>query len=907
MRAFVLIITCNTISCIISLVCLLCVSRVRRILLALLFICSAAAGSQAQSYTAIRLTTPTGESITPRAVIDSDAGEKVRVVGEYVTGNIISGIKVHACLWTASGFLELPPLRTQASAYVINKHGQVYGADYDAEGMNPRLIGWTPTGGAFAPSPPPYTLLGAIAVNNLNAVVSNGYKTAADGSIAESGSYVLAGGGLTRLLPLPGDLSAEGHGINDNFWVVGRSSYYGPGAPVVWMGGGTPASLGSFGGSDGWAFGVNNNGQAVGYSTLSPSVDPSGAVHAFLWQNGVMSRLHEGGYSSSYAIAINDAGEIVGKADRRAVYWNNGQLTDLNRHAPAADNVEFTKAVDISSKGAIIVLGDVINSGGDPANYVLIPLDTTAIGPDLNRDGIIKPGDPSDQTSADNPFIFWTNDDVDVATRKDEVDADPNAGQRDYEDLAISCKRDLEDFERIWIRAPAVFDPANSQWSVTCALEVSSGDPGINLWAAVTDSTTYLSDTTIADQQIRIGGVSLVSGKSVAVDAKLFTYREASTGALYAPLLFEGRTPGTFALVVRFLRNGAQAAEARCHFDLRPMSAFYDHFTVGDTATMNVSQIPPVATQIQTATVRGSTTDYILFVHGWRMKPWGRRSFAETACKRLWHLGYKGGFGLYSWPTEYVDGRLPTLLKDRDPLQNYDRSEEKACHSAPGLRGVLRHLSGEGLRVHLFAHSMGNVVASEALELEGESAAPRQLVANYAATQAATVAHAYDPATPRVLRKSATKTPNVYAAYPPTQTMYYSNLKPAAGNVINLHNKEDYALGKWLTNQQWKPDAGWGYSTTLGFYRSQGGTVLLKFPQDRAEIFSFVAQAWSNALGREPLATANINVSYNLNAAPIGFGKNSSDHSGQFNSTIMQRAIYWSELLSTRALNINSN
>lgn len=856
-------------------------------------------GAKAQFYNGVfRLTTPTGESITPTAVVDSDDNEKVRVVGYY-----INGTGTHACLWTASGFLELPPLRTSAEATAVNQSGQIYGVDFGTFGTESQVIGWTSAGVAFAPTPPaPYTLIGAIAVNNFNAVVSNGYVTAPDGTQTNYGSYVLANGGVVRLSPLNGNGSAEGYGINDNGWVVGRSDGGGVGSPVLWIGGGTPISLGTLGGTDGWAFGINNSGQAVGYSR-----DSGGRPRAFLWQNNVMNRLPGGDAISATAYGINDAGVAVGVSDRRAVSWTNGLLTDLNRYAPAGANVEFTRAAGISGKGAIIVLGTVIGSGGTPANYVLIPIETATVAVDLNRDGAIKFDDSSDTTSTITPSVFWTNDDVDLVAGKDEQDFDPNRNLLDYQDLQIRNKRDLEDFTRVHLRAPTGFDPVNGQWTVTCELEAEAGNPGINLYAAVTDSTSYLADTTVADQQIAVGGSSLTLGKILPVDPRLFTYQDRGSGALYAPLLFEGRTPGKFTLVARFTRNGTPVAEARCWLDVRRMSEFYDHFTVGDTTTRDVSKIPDTPAQIQTATVPTTTNDYILFVHGWRLQPWERRAFAETAYKRLWHLGYKGGFGLYSWPTEYIDGRLATVWKDKNPLQNYDRSEEKAWRSASGLRVVLHAMSSAGLRVHLLAHSMGNVVASEALELEGESANPQLLVANYAATQAATVAHAYDPSTPRVLRNSAINTPNAYAIYPLTQGPYFSSLRPAAGRVINLHNRVDYALNYWLTNQKYKPDVGWGYSAAQGFYRNgQSSAVLLSFPQNRGEIFSFVAQAWSNALGREPQTMTGITISYDLNAAPVNFGGKSTEHSGQFNSTFIRRHVYWSQL-GRQLLNIEVN
>jgi len=210
-------------------------------------------------------------------------------------------------------------------------------------GFDPQLLGWSTSGGAFASSPPGYLLLGAIAVSNSNAVVSNGYKMASDGSQTDYGAYVLSGG-VTRLLPLSGDVGAEGYGINDSGWVVGRSNG-GVGSPVIWMNGVNATNLGTLGGTDGYAFAVNNNGQAVGYSS-----DSSGRRHAFFWQNGVMTQL-PGGFSSAIAYGINDSGVAVGVADQKAVSWTSGQMTDLNAFAPAADNVEFRNASGISPNG----------------------------------------------------------------------------------------------------------------------------------------------------------------------------------------------------------------------------------------------------------------------------------------------------------------------------------------------------------------------------------------------------------------------------------------------------------------------------------------------------------------------------------------------------------------------------
>src|SRR5207244_293840 len=70
--------------------------------------------------------------------------------------------------------------------------------------------------------------------------------------------------------------------------------------------------LGTLGGDNSEAYGVNNFGDIVGYAK-----DGSGAKHAFIYQNGVMQDLNSlitlgSGWVLTSAEAINDRGQIVG-------------------------------------------------------------------------------------------------------------------------------------------------------------------------------------------------------------------------------------------------------------------------------------------------------------------------------------------------------------------------------------------------------------------------------------------------------------------------------------------------------------------------------------------------------------------------------------------------------------------
>ncbi len=93
----------------------------------------------------------------------------------------------------------------------------------------------------------------------------------------------------------------------------------------------TPIDLGTLGDplQHSVATGVNDAHQVVGWSET-----PSGVVHAFLWQNGVITDLGTPNGESNYATAISSSGQIVGytagpAGTQHPWVWRNGQYTYL--------------------------------------------------------------------------------------------------------------------------------------------------------------------------------------------------------------------------------------------------------------------------------------------------------------------------------------------------------------------------------------------------------------------------------------------------------------------------------------------------------------------------------------------------------------------------------------------------
>jgi probable HAF family extracellular repeat protein len=122
--------------------------------------------------------------------------------------------------------------------------------------------------------------------------------------------------------------------------------------PVLWKKGNAQALPTVGGDPDGAAFGINNQGQAAGYSGTCTS-----ANHAILWKNGTATALPDLGVpGASVGIAINDQGQVIGQvasADGTTYYgalWRNGAITSLG--TLPGDFTSFAEG--INSKGQVV-------------------------------------------------------------------------------------------------------------------------------------------------------------------------------------------------------------------------------------------------------------------------------------------------------------------------------------------------------------------------------------------------------------------------------------------------------------------------------------------------------------------------------------------------------------------------
>jgi probable HAF family extracellular repeat protein len=151
---------------------------------------------------------------------------------------------------------------------------------------------------------------------------------------------------------LGGD-NSEAQGINNRGQVVGSAdvnTVLGIRHAFLWERG-QMTDLGTFGGDGSAAMGINEGGQVVGFASVPPG---SGPGHAFLWNNGNLQDLHPNGAIASGARAINNRSQVVGSytaqdGTEHAALWDGGVMTDLGLPSNPASG-----ALAINDAGQIV-------------------------------------------------------------------------------------------------------------------------------------------------------------------------------------------------------------------------------------------------------------------------------------------------------------------------------------------------------------------------------------------------------------------------------------------------------------------------------------------------------------------------------------------------------------------------
>jgi len=598
-------------------------------------------------------------------------------------------------------------------------------------------------------------------------------------------------------------------------------------------------------------------------------------------------------------------------------------------------------------------------------NQGRMPVYAIALAADVNHDGVIDPsfGSP-DFTTPAQPMQFWCNnnydrqyyDSDDAAYYEDDVVPQgtsytstftPDCNYTDqFGHRIIPTKRDLEDFTRLWICGVTsnLLAALPSGSSVTLSWgdvgNPNPANPTIDLFAAADadGGLGYLTNDTVAAQQTNILLSPYIQrlgpGQSIQLTCLLNQ----------APMHFIwcGVSHGTGGLTLTISdASGNPLALTSLYLQIQDIKQMYERWTVGDDPNL-----PPINTPyLETENAPGpslpafsypppvsANTPYILFVHGWNMTAYDKDRFAESAFKRLYWQGYQGRFGEFRWPTDYGFNGLSTVLTNINEADNFDNSEYQAWQSAQGLLNKLNDLNSQYPgHVYLLAHSMGNVVAGEALRLSGAN----QVVNTCVASQAAVSAHTYDATVPNysfyLLGISfGPFTPNIYGDW------LAGNYGGGASSIVNFYNTNDYALSRyhWQFDELVKPDQNvlengdhcyYGYDGSPSdpapwnnFYKQDTNSMIFDFNivtslNNRYEVMAYAAQSYTTALGATP-SVGNVSGNIYLGRItapriwpPDPTGNNYTEHfwhSAEFRGDNVMMQGYWSELLGSDAFNL---
>jgi probable HAF family extracellular repeat protein len=235
----------------------------------------------------------------------------------------------------------------------------------------------------------------ASAINNRGQVVGYGENGAVD-STCPAGTTnnrvalpVLWDKGKAQALPTIGtDTDGVAFGINNQGQAVGYSGTCTAANSAVMWENGIANALPQLGGSSAIAFAINSQGQIVGQA-----VNSAGTPLAALWQNNTVTALGGllPGDISSFATSINSRGQVVGSSFNanagaswsHGLLWQNGMMIDLNTVFPASAHLFVISASNINDSGQIA--GMAVYMVGPHAGHVVHAFLATPVDEDQGK------------------------------------------------------------------------------------------------------------------------------------------------------------------------------------------------------------------------------------------------------------------------------------------------------------------------------------------------------------------------------------------------------------------------------------------------------------------------------------------------------------------------------------------
>jgi len=492
---------------------------------------------------------------------------------------------------------------------------------------------------------------------------------------------------------------------------------------------------------------INDEGWVVGFRENSPQEN-------ILWKDGVEVPLPAGEIE-----ALDEHNNLHGRtpADKQ-VMWT----TDLNRrvsspgeaaympvdYAPPLLPDDWASDVRVIPGDRSVRLGEATRrnssepqTSGNPRPALLIPAELAV---DLSRDGAIKLAaeDLADVTSISAPLRFWTNDDDDSGDTGGSDIPDPMGSRANYRDQTVNGTRDLIDFFPVFLDIGPLLTELPADASITYKLR--QADAALNFVY-----TNLQRDRALAYQKELLatgfgprftqapGGAATqqITGAGVELSSEFLAMAKAGGGVI----LVEGRMPTASPLVLAIEQDGVTVAELKLELLLSGVEAMFRHVDLTRVPTEydGSPSIPPVpAPPSRTADPgepwpdRLTNGKYFVFTHGYNVDGQRARGWHAEVFKRLHVLGSNARFVGVTW-------NGATGVKIGDDYLDYHKAVFHAFQTGDKLAEALSFTNGA--EVTVAAHSLGNVVVSQAIQSGGFTPA------RYFMINAAVPVEAYSP------------------------------------------------------------------------------------------------------------------------------------------------------------------
>ncbi len=301
---------------------------------------------QRSALVAIGLLALTGSPALAQSYVFSDMGglsnldNPVYIRGINNLGQVVGGQGASAVQWNGSAWTALanPDGTYFSQAWGNNDSGQVVGFSVPT-GVDASLpVRWDNGVPTLLDSVNSYDSPSAI--NNSGQIVGTMWSNQ---QTLYPATWAAGGTAMTQLPTLGGDTGYVyfNHSINEAGDIVGETQLPGGEAlhATAWIGG-TTYDLGTLGGTNSEANGINNAGQIVG-----DAMDAGDINRPVIWESvtAIPTDLGTLGGPGGMAVTINDNGLIVGWSDTadgasHLTLWDHGQVIDLTQFIPAELN-----------------------------------------------------------------------------------------------------------------------------------------------------------------------------------------------------------------------------------------------------------------------------------------------------------------------------------------------------------------------------------------------------------------------------------------------------------------------------------------------------------------------------------------------------------------------------------------